>query len=96
MKEYIKGRRLAIQANLDAEILAGNRAKEQCERTALAEITAIENAIAKGEIRQCSNSDRTAVLDKVLAEISAKYAEKTGFALNDTSLLAEVLRKYFS
>lgn len=80
MKEYMRGRRLAIQANIDAEILAGNTVKEQCERTALAEITALENLIATGEIRQCSDSE----LNAVLADVRAALKDLEDYIRGDT------------
>ena len=40
--DYLRARRATIEASIAAEELAGNSFKEQCERTALAEITALE------------------------------------------------------
>ena len=39
---YLTARRKTIEASIAAEVLAGNQWKEACERTALAEITALE------------------------------------------------------
>lgn len=42
LSEYLLGRRKTIEASIANEHLAGNVFKEGCERTALAEITALE------------------------------------------------------
>ena len=45
--EYLRGRRLTIEASIAAEHLHGNQTKEWCERAALAEITALEIELAR-------------------------------------------------
>ena len=42
---YIAARKKTINASIDAEVLAGNKIKESCERTALAEIIALEREL---------------------------------------------------
>jgi hypothetical protein len=42
---HLDSRRLTIEASIAAEVLAGNAHKEACERTALAEIAALEDWI---------------------------------------------------
>ena len=49
--EYIEGRRRTIEASVAAETLANNECKLACERTALAEITALEAFVACIEYR---------------------------------------------
>lgn len=54
ISEYLASRRLTIEASIHAEVLAGNDYKEGRERSALAEINAIEiwasqNALGKGQ-----------------------------------------------
>lgn len=46
LRTYLVGRRNTIEASIASEMLAGNEWKEKCERTALAEITALEAALA--------------------------------------------------
>lgn len=46
LREYIASRRLTIESSIRAEEHAGNETKEQCERTALAEITALEQWVS--------------------------------------------------
>lgn len=43
--EYIVSRRKTIEASIAAERLAGNEHKEACERTALAELEALERRL---------------------------------------------------
>jgi len=42
LRKYLQSRRKTIEASIVAEQIAGNTIKEQCERTALAEITALQ------------------------------------------------------
>jgi len=51
--QYLTGRRKAIEGSIAAEVLAGNTFKESCERTALAEITALECEIGRSGITLC-------------------------------------------
>lgn len=46
LREYLNARRKTIEASIASEMLAGNEWKEKCERTALAEITALERHLA--------------------------------------------------
>lgn len=48
MRRYLAARRLTIEGSVQAEVLAGNKAKEAQERTALAEITAMQVWMARG------------------------------------------------
>jgi len=48
--EYLRRRRQTVEGTIATERLAGNQFKESCEKTALAEITAMECAIGSGEI----------------------------------------------
>jgi hypothetical protein len=50
LNDYLQGRRKAIESNIASERIAGNDFRLSCEKTALAEITALECAIACGEI----------------------------------------------
>ena len=43
--DYLVSRRKTIEASIAAEQLAGNEQKEACERTALAEIEALERLL---------------------------------------------------
>ena len=52
LSDYLKARRNTIEANITTEELAGNDWKSACEKTALAEITALEIAVGLGEIRR--------------------------------------------
>jgi len=52
LSEYLAARRRTIEGSIATEQLAGNTFKEACERAALAEITALECAVASGEIRE--------------------------------------------
>ncbi len=45
---HLEGRRKAIEGSIGSERLAGNKWKEECERCALAEITAMEVWVAQG------------------------------------------------
>lgn len=45
IQTYINGKRAVIANNLAAEKLAGNEAKQKCERAALAELDALEQFI---------------------------------------------------
>ena len=47
VRAYLKARRKTIESSIGSEVLAGNKHKEECERTALAEITALEQWICK-------------------------------------------------
>jgi hypothetical protein len=47
INNYLAARRLTIESSLAAEILAGNTVKQQCEQTALAEISAMEQTFFK-------------------------------------------------
>lgn len=47
--QYLRTRRRTIEASIAAEKLAGNKWKEECERTALAEITALEIWMSKSQ-----------------------------------------------
>lgn len=49
LRDYLRGRRLAIESSLATERLAGNTWKEQCESMALAEITALEIELARAQ-----------------------------------------------
>jgi len=51
--QYLTGRRKAIEGSIAAEVLAGKTFKESCERTALAEITALECEIGRSGITLC-------------------------------------------
>ena len=42
LADYLAGRRKTIEASIAVEHLAGNAVKEQCEKTALAEIEAMQ------------------------------------------------------
>lgn len=50
LNDYLQGRRKTIESNIASERIAGNDFRLSCEKTALAEITALECAIACGEI----------------------------------------------
>lgn len=52
LKQYLEGRRKVIESSIITERIAGNYFKLACEKTALAEITALECAIACGEINE--------------------------------------------
>jgi len=54
LSEYLQARRNTIEASIAAEELAGNDWKLACEKTALAEITALEIAVGRGEILRFS------------------------------------------
>ena len=45
VRGYLEARRLTIEGSIAAEVLAGNEWKEKCERTALAEIRAMQYAL---------------------------------------------------
>lgn len=48
MRRYLAARRQTIEGSVQAEVLACNKAREAQERTALAEITAMQVWMAKG------------------------------------------------
>jgi len=52
LNDYLKARKKTIRASIAAEHLAGNVLKKHGEQVALAEILALELAIARGEIEQ--------------------------------------------
>ena len=47
ISDYVAARRRTINASIAAERLSGNKFKEECERCALAEITALEIWLSK-------------------------------------------------
>ncbi len=47
---YLAMRRRTIKSRIASEKLAGNTYKEGCEKSALAEIEAMECALARGEL----------------------------------------------
>ena len=48
LARHLAGRRKAVESSVASERLAGNKWKEECERCALAEITAMEIWVAQG------------------------------------------------
>jgi len=52
LNDYLKARKKTIRESIAAEALSGNVLKEHGEQMALAEILALELAIARGEIKQ--------------------------------------------
>lgn len=63
LQQYLDARRKTIEASIRAEMCAGNKPKEDCERTALAEITALEQWL----------STRIQTFEKLIASKKAEY-----------------------
>jgi len=58
LRQYLAGRVLTIEASIAAEVLAGNAAKEACERTALVEVEAFLCEIDRVRFQEEKGDDK--------------------------------------
>ena len=73
ISKYLEGRRKTISSSIAAEALAGNEFKLACEKTALAEITAMESFLIESRYstpqskdeQRADNSASTKLLDEL-------------------------------